>query len=132
VTFNGKVTKPLAYDTGASSVVLPASLAAQIGLKPGKDDPTVRAQVVDGSVVEAKQMTIPSVRVGKFTFKDVVCIVMTADRKNAPPLLGQTFLRNLTYKFSGGTLVLTRVETSEADKTVSRKKAPTQPTPKKR
>jgi predicted aspartyl protease len=64
VNFNGKVTQPLAYDTGASSVVLPASLAAQIGLKPGKDDPTVRAQVADGSVVEAKPMTIPSVREG--------------------------------------------------------------------
>ena len=103
VTFNGKVTKPLAFDTGASSVVLPASLAAAIGLKPGKDDPTVRTQVADGSIVEAKRMTIPSVRVGKFTVQDVVCIVMPADKEDVSPLLGQTFLKNFTHQFSGET-----------------------------
>jgi clan AA aspartic protease (TIGR02281 family) len=115
-TFNGKVTRPLAFDTGASAVVLPAALAAAIGLKPGPGDPTVRAQVADGSVVEAKQMTIPSVRVGKFTVKDVVCIVMPADKPDVPPLLGQTFLKNFSHKFNGeaGTLVLSEVETPES------------------
>jgi clan AA aspartic protease (TIGR02281 family) len=125
VTFNGKITKSLAFDTGASSVVLPAALAAEIGLKPGEDDPTVRAHVADGSVVEAKQMTIPSVRVGRFTVKDVVCIVMPADKKDVPPLLGQTFLKNFIHKFNGdtGTLVLLKVETPEAEKSAPRAKA---------
>ena len=130
VTFNGKVTKPLAFDTGASSVVLPADLAAAIGLKPGKDDPTVRAHVADGSIVEAKQMTIPSVRVGKFTVNNVVCIVMPADKEDVPPLLGQTFLKNFIHKFNGesGTLVLSQVDTPEADKPAPRAKATTRPT----
>jgi len=125
VTFNGKVTRPLAFDTGASSVVLPAGLAAEIGLKPDKDDPTVRVQVADGSTVEAKQSTIPSVRVGKFTVKDVSCIVMPAAKEGVPPLLGQTFLKNFIHKFNGesGTLVLTEVETPEAEKPAPRAKA---------
>jgi clan AA aspartic protease (TIGR02281 family) len=129
VTFNGKVTKPLAFDTGASSVVLPADLAASIGLKPGADAPTVQAHVADGSVVEAKQMTIPSVRVGKFTVNDVSCIIMPADKKDVPPLLGQTFLKNFTHKFNGeaGTLVLSKVETPEAEKPAPRTKAATRP-----
>lgn len=115
VTFNGKVTKPMAFDTGAASVVLPADFAAEIGLKPGKDDPIVRCQVADGSIVEARQMTVPSMRVGKFTVKDVTCTVMPADKKDVPPLLGQTFQRNFLLKFSpdAGTLVLSRVETPE-------------------
>jgi clan AA aspartic protease (TIGR02281 family) len=125
VTFNGKITRSLAFDTGASSVVLPAALAAEIGLKPGNDAPTVQAQVADGSVIEAKQMTIPSVRVGQFTVKDVVCIVMPADKKDVPPLLGQTFLKNFIHKFNGdtGTLVLLQVETPEAEKSAPRAKA---------
>jgi clan AA aspartic protease (TIGR02281 family) len=125
VTFNGKVTRPMAYDTGASTVVLPATMAAEIGLKPGAGDPTTRVQVADGSVIEVKQMTIPSVRVGKFTVKDVPCVVMPADRSSATALLGQTFLQNFTHKFNSatGSLVLTRVETSEAEKALPRTKA---------
>jgi clan AA aspartic protease (TIGR02281 family) len=116
VTFNGKTTKPMVFDTGASSIVLPAELASEIGLKPGPTDETVKAHVADGSVVEAKRMVIGSVRVGKFTVKDVDCIVMPAEKKNVPPLLGQTFHRHFIYKFSpdAGELILSQVETPEA------------------
>ena len=34
VTFNGKVTKPMAFDTGASVVVLPFAMAREVGLTP--------------------------------------------------------------------------------------------------
>ncbi len=115
VTFNGKVTKPMVFDTGAASVVLPHELASELGLKPGPDDPIVKAQVADGSIVEAKQMTIPSVRVGKFTIKDVVGIVMPAEKRDVPPLLGGTFHKYFSYNFSpeSGRLVLSKVETPD-------------------
>jgi clan AA aspartic protease (TIGR02281 family) len=124
-TFNGKVTKPLAFDTGSSSVVLPAQFAASIGLIPTKDAPIVQAQMADGSVIEAKQMTIPSMRVGKFTVKDVVCIIMPADKKEAPPLLGQTFLKNFNHKFNSdtGMLFLAEVDVPEADKPAPKAKS---------
>jgi clan AA aspartic protease (TIGR02281 family) len=116
-TFNGKVTKPMVFDTGASSVVLSAELAASIGLTPGPNDPIVTAQVADGSKVTAHRMTIPSIRVGKFTVANVDCIVMPADKKDVPPLLGQTFQRNFSIKMNAdaGKLVLSRLETAEAD-----------------
>lgn len=115
VMFNGKVTRPMAFDTGASDVVLPSELAASIGLRPGKDTPTVRCRVADGSIVEAKQMTVPSMRLGKFTVKDVSCTIMPEGKSNVPPLLGQTFQKNFSLKFSpeAATLVLTRIETPE-------------------
>jgi clan AA aspartic protease (TIGR02281 family) len=126
VTFNGKVTRPMAFDTGAAEVVLPAELAAEIGLKPGKDDPIVRCQVADGSIVEARRMTVPSMRVGKFTVKDVSCTVMPADKKDVPPLLGQTFQRNFLLKFSpdSGKLVLSKVETPETEQTPTKASSP--------
>ena len=118
VTFNGKVTRPMAFDTGAADVVLPSELAAEIGLKPGKDDPVVQCRVADGSIIEARQMTVHSIRVGKFTVKDVTCTVMPAGKANVPPLLGQTFQRNFSLKFSpdSGQLVLSRVEDPDAPK----------------
>jgi clan AA aspartic protease (TIGR02281 family) len=129
VTFNGTLTRPMAFDTGAADVVLPAELAARIGLRPGKDDPVVRCRVADGSIVEARQMTVPSMRVGKFTVKDVPCTVMPADNRDVPPLLGQTFQRNFLLKFSpdSGKLVLSRVEATEAAGTPARAKAAARP-----
>jgi clan AA aspartic protease (TIGR02281 family) len=129
VTFNGKLTRPMAFDTGAADVVLPAELAAQIGLRPGKDDPVVRCRVADGSIVEARQMTVPSMRVGKFTVKDVTCTVMPAEKRDVPPLLGQTFQRNFVLKFSpdSGKLVLSKVEAPEAAGTPTKAKASAKP-----
>ena len=127
VTFNGKTTRPMVFDTGASSVVLPADLAEEIGLKPGPKDEKVKARVADGSEVEARRTTIPSVRVGKFTVKNVEAIVMPADKKDVPPLLGQSFHKFFTYKFSAdaGRLVLAQVETPQAKAKAAAEKSKT-------
>jgi clan AA aspartic protease (TIGR02281 family) len=114
-TFNGKVTKSMVFDTGAGITMLPAELADEIGLKPGPSASTVRCQTADGRVVRAKLMTVPTLRVGKFTVKDVECAVMPRGKEDIPPLLGVTFHKFFTYKFSpeSGTLVLTKVDTPE-------------------
>ncbi|WP_435010275.1 retropepsin-like aspartic protease family protein [Tundrisphaera lichenicola] len=134
VTFNGKVTRPMAFDTGAADVVLPADLADLIGLKPGPDDPIVKCRVADGSIVEARQMTVPSMRVGKFTVKDVNCTVMPADKKEVPPLLGQSFQRNFMLKFSpdSGKLILSKVDSPEVGEGAARPKTPTRNSSRKR
>ena len=113
VTFNGKTSKPMAFDTGASTVVLPFAMASELGLTPGKDAPTVKMHAADGSVTDCKLVIAPSLRVGKFTVKDVECVVMPADKTDVPPLLGQSFHRHFTYKFTpeAQKLVLTKVET---------------------
>ena len=71
VTFNGKVTVPMVFDTGASLTTISSELAAQIGLKPSPSSETLLLSVADGSVIKAKRMSIPSLRVGKFTVNDV-------------------------------------------------------------
>ena len=84
-TFNGKVTKSMVFDTGAGITTLPAELADEIGLKPGPSDSTVRCRTADGTVVRAKLMTVPTLRVGKFTVKDVECAVMPRGQDERPP-----------------------------------------------
>ena len=115
VTFNGKVTKPMVFDTGASLTTLPAALAAEIGLTPTSSDPVIRCETADGTVVEAKQKTIPSLRVGRFTINNVVCVVMPPGKGNVAPLLGQSFHRHFTHKFTpeSGHLVMSKVEAAE-------------------
>jgi len=127
VTFNGKVTVPLVFDTGATFTTISAELAARIGLKPQESDRPVELHVADGGVVKASLMTIPSVRVGKFTVDNVVCAVMPPGKAEIPLLLGQSFHRHFTYKFTSesGQLILSRVETMEPPAKATRARAKT-------
>ena len=69
----GKVPTKMIFDTGASLTTISAKLASRIGLKLKTGDPTVQLTTADGTVVEAKRLVIPSVRVGKFTVQNVEC-----------------------------------------------------------
>ena len=123
VTLNKKETVPMIFDTGASFVTISAELARRIGLTPQATDRPIQLHVADGSVIEARQMTIPSVRVGKFTLNNVACAVMPADKRDVPPLLGQTFINQFTHKIEAGRLILSKVETEPpAAKTSTTKK----------
>jgi clan AA aspartic protease (TIGR02281 family) len=115
VTLNGKVTVPFVFDTGASLTTISAELASRIGLEPRPDDRPLKLHVADGTVIDARQKTIPSVRVGRFTVNNVVCAVMPAGKTKAPLLLGQSFHRHFTYKFTPESrqLVLTKIDSME-------------------
>ncbi len=113
VTFNKNETVPMIFDTGASIVTISSALAARIGLKPRANDRTIQMHVADGSVVEARKTTIPLMRVGKFTLTDVDCAIMPPNKRDAPLLLGQSFLSHFTHKVDAGRLILTRIEPDE-------------------
>jgi aspartyl protease family protein len=122
VTFNGKVTVPLVFDTGATFTTISSDLASRIGLQPRESDRPVELHVADGGVIKANLMTIPSMRVGRFTVDNVACAVMPPGKSEIPLLLGQSFHRHFTYKFTpeSGQLVLSRVETGEPQTKESR------------
>jgi len=114
VVFNREVTRELLFDSGASTVSLPARIAAQIGLTPSATDTMTRVSLADGSVVEAAVMTIPFLRVGTFEAADVRCIVLPPEYPNAPALLGGSFLNQFGYTIDTGAGILTlrRIEDS--------------------
>src|SRR5271166_3329490 len=96
----GKVPTKMVLDTGASLTTISAKLASRIGLKLKTGDPTVQLTTADGTVVEAKRLVIPSVRVGKFTVQNVECAVMPAEKGDVDPLLGQTFFKHFKVEYS--------------------------------
>jgi clan AA aspartic protease (TIGR02281 family) len=98
VVLNGKVTRSMILDSGASMVALTSEMAKALNMTPGPNDPTIRMQMADGKVVEAKQMMLRSVRVGQFTVENVECAVLPESLVAAENLLGGTFLRNFVYK----------------------------------
>ena len=122
VTFNGKHTKELAIDSGSSVISLPFKMASEMGLEPPGSAETVVLVLADGREVEAKRITIPTLRVGKFTVENVDAAVMPAELVRAAPILGMSFLRNFKFDINSetGKLTLTRVEAP----TSSRRPAP--------
>ncbi len=109
----GKVPTKMVFDTGAGLTTVSAKLAGRIGLKLKTGDPTVQLKTADGTVVEAKRLVIPSVRVGKFTIQNVECAVMPAEKGDVDPLLGQTFFKHFKVEFSAeaGRLSLKKLDT---------------------
>jgi clan AA aspartic protease (TIGR02281 family) len=98
VLIDGKHTKEMVVDSGATAISLPFALAKEMGLEPESGDRKVRVSLADGSEVEGFLKSIPSVRVGKFTVEDVECIVLSPAAVKAPPLLGMSFLGNFKFE----------------------------------
>jgi aspartyl protease family protein len=127
----GKVSTKMVFDTGASVTTISAKLADRIGLKPKAGDPPIRLTTADGTVVEAKRVVIPSVRVGKFTVQNVECAVMPAGKVDVPDLLGQSFFKHFKVEYSpeARKLSLKKLDT-EGDETKSVADADAKPSAK--
>jgi len=114
VVINGKPPQEMIVDTGASSVVLPYNVAIECGVKPDESTATVIATVADGSKVKSKLLQLDSVRVGKFSAEHVECVVLPPQAKNAPTLLGMTYLSRFNFSINGTELVLSKIESDRA------------------
>ncbi|MGO9597813.1 MAG: retroviral-like aspartic protease family protein [Isosphaeraceae bacterium] len=117
----GKVPAKMVFDTGAGLTTISSVLAKKIGLKVRPGDQTIELKTADGTTIKAKQMTIPSVRVSKFTVANVECAVMPEEKGDIDPLLGQSFFKHFKVEYSpeGRTLRLKRLETTESDGTTA-------------
>jgi aspartyl protease family protein len=114
VTLNGKLTRAMVLDTGASWVTLPADLAEQAGVPFGPDSPKVKITIADGRTFEAFHAYLASVRVGKFTAEQVECIVLPPEYKTAPALLGTSFLRSFIFRVNPDSRGLSLSKVAEA------------------
>jgi len=114
VVFNGRHTQEMAVDTGASVIALSFDQAQAVGLAPGVDARTIRVTVADGSVVACKLVFAQSVRVGKFTAKNVECTVLPPGTPPSTPLLGLSFFKHFNFKIDSaqGRLVMSQIDTS--------------------
>lgn len=112
---NGEHTIEMIVDSGASVVTLPYEMAVAAGVKPKASDPVAQFQIADGSLISGQMITIPSLRVGKFTVENVEAAVLDPKAISATPLLGMSFLGKFETKIDSerGQLVLSKVEGTE-------------------
>jgi clan AA aspartic protease (TIGR02281 family) len=118
----------MGVDTGASEISLPGDVAEKLKIIPGEQDPIVQMQLADGNIVQGKEMTIKTVRVGRFTLEEVRCVVMSKDLTHAPLILGGSFLNHYIVKLdpAHGELHLTEIkeEGTGAAKPIARPVSP--------
>jgi len=113
VVINGQHTKEMIIDSGASIVALPHELALACGLEPSSQAPTITLILADGRPIQAKGITIDSLRVGKFTVEKVECGVLGPEAVAAEPLLGMSFLREFKFELNTQKRTLTMVKVDE-------------------
>jgi aspartyl protease family protein len=92
-------------DTGASLVILRASDAASIGIRPMRSEYTATVSTANGKI-NAARATLDRVELGGITVRDVPALVLP-DEALWRNLLGMSFLSKLKrYEVANGRLVL--------------------------
>src|SRR5262249_27394862 len=110
-TLNGTPGRKMVVEPGISYVRISAPLAAEVGLRPAADAPTVEVALADGRTGRARRATPRAVQVGPFTAADVECLVWPEDHGDVPALLGGSFLGRFTSRVDpeAGQLTLSQV-----------------------
>ena len=119
----------MGLDTGASSISLPGEVAEKLKIIPGEQDPVVHMQLADGNLIEGREMSLKTVRVGRFTLEEVRCVVLSKGLPNAPLILGGSFLNHFIVKLDPGAsqLHLTEIKEGGAAKVAPASPKPTAP-----
>ena len=58
--------------------------------------------MADGNIIEGREMTIKTVRVGRFTLEEVRCVVLNKGLPNPPLILGGSFLNHFIVRLDPG------------------------------
>ena len=91
-------------DTGAGSVALRASAAAQLGIHPAERDYTVKTQTANG-IGRAAPIRIDMIEIDSIVVRDVRAIVVPDDALEEN-LLGMSFLSRVRWTHDRGRLLL--------------------------
>jgi len=112
----GSAPQEMVVSSGSGLLMLTAPAAAKLGIKPGDNDPTIRLVMADGRELPARQVTLKTVRVGKFEVEDVACAVLGEDAVAAQPTLGKAFLDSFKFEIDPAAKTLTMVKVSDSGK----------------
>ena len=96
---NEDVTTSLVLDTGASTIMLRRHVADKLGIK--LDKPDAKVTLANGKTVDAKQVTLRSVKVQDSEAFNVGAVILMEEDNGlgaADGLLGMSFLKNFSFK----------------------------------
>ena len=99
---NGRVSARLMVDTGATTTVLYRDVSDALKLGPRDMLRTVTITLGDGSRVQAQEVRLRSVTVGKSAAKDTTAVILPSDSAGMDGLLGMSFLSHFLVRVDSG------------------------------
>jgi len=96
VVINDRVTTRMLIDTGASAVIIPASLAGALDIQ-GEGRP-VTLRTVQGRTT-GRRIRLESLSIGDALVDDVTAVVLDQDDEESVGLLGRSFLSQFHFSF---------------------------------
>ena len=96
---NEEIATSLVLDTGASTIMLRRHVADKMGIT--LDKPDAKVTLANGKTVDAKQVTLRSVKVQDSEAFNVGAVILMEEDNGlgaADGLLGMSFLRNFSFK----------------------------------
>lgn len=108
VVINGRVSARLMVDTGATYTVLYGRAAAALKLDPKEMGKTIDLILGDGRTVQAQEVRLKSIAVGKSLVKDSSAAIMLSNNSEIDGLLGMSFLSQFGVRIdsANGKLIL--------------------------
>jgi len=91
-------------DTGATAVMLSASTAARLGIRPARSEYTAKVMTGNGEI-RAAVVQLNKIELGDITVRDVRALVYS-DEKTGIDLLGMTFLSRVRWTHDRGRLII--------------------------
>lgn len=85
-------------DSGAGIVLVPQELAQKLDIKAEADAKSLTLRTADGRRIEAKEILLPRMRVGKFEAQNVRAALLEESVAGAKPLLGMSFLEQFKFE----------------------------------
>jgi clan AA aspartic protease (TIGR02281 family) len=101
VKINNKIEAKLVLDTGATLVVLRRDLAVSLGINLDDAKPDIKLMLADGRKINAKFITLESVKVEDSEAKNVEAAIMLEEAGEfgfGDGLLGMSFLKRFNFK----------------------------------
>jgi clan AA aspartic protease (TIGR02281 family) len=103
VTINGGHIIEMIVDPGSTWIILSHKDALICGVKIGDSASDVAIMGADGSYAQGKTAILVSVRVGRSTAQNVLCVVLPASDTSFRSTLGMTFLEQFEFDVTDGT-----------------------------
>lgn len=115
VTINDKHKSRMVVDSGAFAICLSEKMVRDMGIKFEEEGTPSRVTLADGRTIPTTMIKLESVRVGKFTAQNVDCCVLSSEARDAPPLLGMSFLGQFKFEIDAtqAELKLVKVDSGE-------------------
>lgn len=102
VVINNRPPRQMVLSSASNYVVLPHTMAQDLGIRVGPMDQSIELQMADGRTIQGKLTKLLSVRIGQFTVSDVEAVVLEEKASAGGASVGMSWLKHFIFNVDPG------------------------------